>query len=208
MYNFQYTYNTQAATGFFAALGALVLVFIVFGLAIAAIMIVAEWKIFTKGKQPGWAALIPIYNQYILCKMVGVNPWWILIVFCAGILGIIPVIGTLASFVASIYFLILVSVSLARAFGKEDSFAIGLILLPIVFYPILAFGKDEFKGANPMNDIIFKDATSTDNVVADKVKEATSTSSKKSTGKANFCSNCGKKVTANTKFCPNCGKEV
>lgn len=207
MYNFQYTYNNDAATGFFAALGAFVLIFVLFALAISIFMIIAQWKIFTKGKQPGWAAIIPIYNQYILCKMVGINPWWILIVFCSGILNIVPIIGQLACIAVSIYFAILTNVSLARAFGKEDTFAIGLILLPIVFYPILAFGKDEFKGANPMNDIIFKDATSTDNVVADKVKEATSTS-KKSTGKANFCSNCGKKVTAGTKFCPNCGKEV
>ena len=40
------------------------------GLLIAVIVIAAMWKIFTKAGQPGWACLIPIYNIYILCKIV------------------------------------------------------------------------------------------------------------------------------------------
>lgn len=131
-------------------------IFMIIGLAIAIFMIISMWKIFEKAEKPGWAALIPFYNTYILCEMTGVNPWWILIVALSPILGVIPVIGSLASAAASIYFAILSSVSLARAFKKEDGFAVGLILLPIVFYPILAFGKEnKYVGKNPMNDIIF-----------------------------------------------------
>ena len=111
---------------------------------------------FKKANEEGWKALIPIYNTYTLCKIVGVNPWWILIVALSPVLNVIPVIGGLASLAASIYFSILLYVGLARSFKKEDAYAIGLILLPIIFLPILAFGKEnKYVGKNPMKDIIF-----------------------------------------------------
>ena len=47
---------------------------LIVGLLVAVIMIAAMWKIFTKAGQPGWASLIPIYNIYILCKIVGDPP--------------------------------------------------------------------------------------------------------------------------------------
>ncbi len=49
-----------------------------FGLLIALLLIVAMWKVFTKAGQPGWASIIPIYNIYIWCKIVGRPWWWIL----------------------------------------------------------------------------------------------------------------------------------
>ena len=46
-------------------------------------------------------------------------------------------------------------VGLARSFGLSGGFAAGLILLPYVFYPILAFGKSQYVGEGygyyPMN---------------------------------------------------------
>jgi hypothetical protein len=43
-------------------------------LAFTILMIAAWWKIFTKAGQPGWACIIPIYNLYVWCKIVG-RPW-------------------------------------------------------------------------------------------------------------------------------------
>ena len=178
-------------------------------------MIIANWKINEKGKQPGWAAIVPIYNQYILCKIVGVNPWWIVIVLCSSVIAGIPVIGPLVSAAASIYFLILLNVSLARSFGKEDSFAIGLILLPIVFYPMIAFGKNEYVGAKPMNDIVFKKISSTNNGSSNTnqtVDNNNSTDNNVSTEtvqpETKFCPNCGAKVEQGAKFCASCGGEI
>lgn len=94
-------------------------------LAFIALMIASMWKVYTKAGQPGWAAIIPIYNFIVLLKIVG-KPWW-------------WVIGMLIPFVNFIL-LIVVSVLLAKVFGKGIGFAIGLILLGFVFYPILAFG--------------------------------------------------------------------
>src|SRR5439155_10323147 len=64
----------------------------IFGLLVALLLIVAMWKVFTKAGQPGWATIIPIYNLYIWCKIVGRPGWWIillLIPFVNIIVGII-----------------------------------------------------------------------------------------------------------------------
>ena len=94
-------------------------------LAFIGLMIASMWKVYTKAGQPGWAAIVPIYNIIVLLKIVG-KPWW-------------WVIGFMIPFVNFIL-LIVIAVLLAKAFGKGIGFAIGLILLGFIFYPILAFG--------------------------------------------------------------------
>lgn len=126
-------------------------------LIIAILSIIAQWIIFAKAKQPGWAAIIPIYNTYIACKLTGVNPWWILIVILSPIFAFVPVVGWILPFAICLYFQILLNVGLARAFHKEDAFAIGLILLPVVFLLIIALGKTKYVGSRPMRDFIFDD---------------------------------------------------
>ena len=42
-------------------------------------VIVASWKVFTKAGQPGWAVLVPFYNIYVLCKIVGRPGWWLIL---------------------------------------------------------------------------------------------------------------------------------
>ena len=106
-------------------------IFVLVELAILVFFIVTFWKIFGKAGQPGWYSLIPIFNIYILLKIVG-RPWWWLILF------LIPIVGFIIA--------IVVTVDLAKSFGKGVGFAIGMILLGIVFYPILAFGKAEYQG--------------------------------------------------------------
>lgn len=195
-YNYNYgDFNIDGGSipdGFWHVLLAVGGIIIVITLIISLLILIAQWKMFKKGNQPGWAVLIPFYNQYIQCKMVGVNPWWILIVVIGSFISAIPVVGSIISLAASIYFMILLNVSTARAFGKDDSFAIGLILLPIVFYPILGFGKAEYVGdGNPMNDFVFK-----------KAKDVVDSNNSK------FCPHCGSKMNSASKFCPSCGKEV
>ena len=119
------------------------------------INIIGQWKTFSKANQPGWAAIIPIYNTYIACKIVGVNPWWIVIVILSPILVVIPIIGSLAEMALCIYFQVLLCVGMARSFGKSDGFAVGLFLLPIIFYLILGFDRSSYVGAKPMEDLLF-----------------------------------------------------
>ena len=98
-------------------------------LAVGVLMIAAMWKIFVKAGQPGWACIIPIYNAYIMLLIAGKPGWWV-------ILYLIPVV----SFIISI----IVSFAIAERFGQSGGFAIGLILLPMVFMPILGFGSAKY----------------------------------------------------------------
>ena len=156
-YTYDYGTTSSAAEGAGLALfGGLFIVYMLVCLAIAAVAIIGMWKVFTKAGKEGWKSLIPVYNIYTLCEIIGVSPWWILIVFVGGLVCIIPVIGWLAYMAATIYFGILVAKSTANAFGKDTGFAVGLYFLGPIFYCILGFGKAKYEGAKPMNDIIFK----------------------------------------------------
>ena len=155
-----YTYNYGnygAVDGAGLALfGGLFIVYMLICLAIAVVTIIGMWKVFTKAGKEGWKSLIPVYNLYTLCEIVGLSPWWILILFVGGIVAIIPIIGGLAYAAATIYFGILLAKSTANAFGKDTGFAVGLYFLAPIFFCILGFGSAKYEGANPMNDIIFK----------------------------------------------------
>ena len=94
------------------------------------LIIAAWWKIFSKAGQPGWAAIIPIYNLYVWCKIVGRPWWWILLM-------LIPLVNFII--------LIILFIDLAKSFGKGIGFAIGLILLSIIFFPILGFGSATYQ---------------------------------------------------------------
>src|SRR6267154_5767532 len=104
---------------------------IIFGLLIALVLIVAMWKVFTKAGQPGWASIIPIYNLYIWCKIVGRPWWWILLM-------LIPFVNFIVC--------IILCIDLAKSFGKGVGFGIGLALLGIIFFPILGFGSAQYQG--------------------------------------------------------------
>ena len=104
---------------------------IIFGLLIALLIIVAMWKVFTKAGQPGWASIIPIYNLYIWCKIVGRPWWWILLM-------LIPFVNFIVC--------IILCIDLAKSFGKGVGFGIGLALLGIIFFPILGFGSAQYQG--------------------------------------------------------------
>ena len=100
-------------------------------LLIALLVIVAMWKVFTKAGQPGWATIIPIYNLYIWCKIVGRPWWWILLM-------LIPFVNFII--------LIILNIDLAKSFGKGAGFGIGLTLLGVIFAPILGFGSAQYQG--------------------------------------------------------------
>ena len=97
--------------------------------AYAILIIAAWWKIFSKAGQPGWAAIIPIYNWIVWCKIVGRPAWWVLLLLIC-----FPI------------FFIILSIDLAKSFGKGVGFAVGLILLSIIFFPILGFGSATYQG--------------------------------------------------------------
>jgi hypothetical protein len=100
-------------------------------LAIGVVMIAAMWKLFTKAGQPGWAAIVPIYNIIVLLKIVGKPLWWL-------ILFMIPFVNFVI--------MLLLCIELAKSFGKSTGFGIGLLFLGVIFFPMLAFGNDRYMG--------------------------------------------------------------
>ncbi len=97
----------------------------------APVWIVAMWKVYTKADRPGWAVIIPIYNIYVWCKIVGRPGWWVILLF-------IPIVNFVID--------IILSIDLARSYGKGAGFGIGIFFLPIIFLPILGFGSATYEG--------------------------------------------------------------
>jgi hypothetical protein len=48
----------------------------------------------------------------------------------------------------NIYIFFVISIAIAKAFGKDSGFGIGLALLGFIFYPILGFGSSVYKGTD------------------------------------------------------------
>lgn len=134
-----------------ATLNTVIAIIVTAGVAVLILVILSYWNIFTMAGKPGWAALIPIYNTYIMSHITFGNISYFIayiaaLVFCLtkeffeiGSLGYVADIVSL-----SLYFLY--NLKLSKAFGKSIGFAIGLILLPFIFFPILGFGKAEYIG--------------------------------------------------------------
>jgi hypothetical protein len=99
-------------------------------LAVAVLLIAAIWRVFTKASQPGWAAIIPIYNTIVLLRVAG-KPWWWLL------LMLIPLVNTVI--------VILTLIGLADNFGKGVGFVLGLVFLSPIFILILGFGGSTYQ---------------------------------------------------------------
>ncbi len=121
----------------------------IFAFAIYVLLIIAWWKIFTKAGEAGWKSLIPIYNTYILCRIININFWiYILAIpFGLGILtGIVPTLGILTG-IYMLFLTIFLAIKLGDAFKKGAGFKVGLVLFAPVFYLILAFDNSKYVGA-------------------------------------------------------------
>ena len=89
------------------------------------------WGMFTKAGEPGWASMVPLYNLFVLLKIVGRPAWWFVLCF-------IPLVNIIIS--------ILVSIDAAKSYGKEAGFGIGIWILPFIFLPILSWGSAQYTG--------------------------------------------------------------
>ena len=94
-------------------------------------MIASMWKVFVKAGEPGWAAIVPVYNLVVLLKITGKPLWW-LAMFC------IPF--------ANLVVIVMIMIHLAKCFGKSAGFGVGLVVLGVVFFPVLAFGDARYQG--------------------------------------------------------------
>lgn len=154
---------------------------------------VGRYKMFKKANIEGWKAFIPIYNTVLECELSGVSTNWVIVSvglsFCMFFLGPLAIIAV----AGQLYFSIILALSLAKSYGKSESFGIGLLFLGPIFYPILGFDKSEYIGPKPMNDFVFGPKNSTDD-------------SNKQTDQEIRCIRCGSPLSKEDKFCPQCGE--
>ncbi len=100
-----------------------------FVLILALIALVGCWKVFTKAKRPGWAILIPIYNTYVVLKIIN-RPWWWLLLL------LVPLVN--------IFVAIMMMYELSLAFGKGLGYTLLLVLLPFIGFIMLGFGDAKY----------------------------------------------------------------
>ena len=111
----------------------------VIALALIVIVLISMSKILKKAERSPILGLIPIYNYVPLLEITNMPKHYV-------ILFIIPIIN--------IPFLLMFNIQLAKLFKKNQTFGIGLLVAPFIFYPILAFSTSEYIGINlvAMND--------------------------------------------------------
>lgn len=95
------------------------------------LLIVAQWKLFTKAGEAGWKSLIPIYNMYVMFQIIYGNGIKFLLL-------LIPFFNIIVE--------IAMMIRLAQVYGKGVGFGIGLIFFPNIFTLILAFGDSTYVG--------------------------------------------------------------
>ena len=139
--SYDYSYNLNSAdlsTASIASLSAFLGAYMIVILAIVVLQIIAMWKIFTKAGEKGWKSIIPIYSTVILFKISGLSPWLILIYLAS----FIPIAGP----IAIIALTAVLAYKLAKSFGKDGAWAVGIFFLSVIFYMILGFGGSTYVG--------------------------------------------------------------
>ena len=199
--------TSDISNGLIAALGGFFAFFVIIVIAVVVVQIVASVKVFQKAGVDGWKAIIPYYNTWVKCEIAGVVWWFFLLVLATSITSVLGLVALapLAGLV-SLFGSFAVNYNLAIKFGKDPiGYGIGLTLLPVVFYSILAFGDAKYNDAE-----VSTYGPIPESKVAE-VKEkhetkANQTTTEKKTAKAKFCKNCGAELDGG-KYCSNCGSE-
>ena len=124
-YSDYYDYYNYSSTPTFNPLPTII------SLVLCVFVLVCMWIVFRKAGKPGWAAIVPFYNLYVLFEITWGSGMRFLLL-------LIPIYNIILS--------IQTQVRLAKAFGKSGGFAAGLIFLPYIFIPLLAFGKETYQG--------------------------------------------------------------
>lgn len=170
-----YTYRTTTYTSPYATssvdatqLGAFFAGFAIFFITMIIIgrlvNMALTWGVYKKGGYKGWEGIVPFYNNYCLYKMAGVSVG----LFVVSIF--IPVVNIYMYF------------ELAKKFGKDPIYGLGLFFLGIIFMPILGYGSAEYQGEVAENTASTTDETAT-TAATTEAKPAAKTSTKKSSTK-------------------------
>lgn len=93
--------------------------------------IIGLCKLYIKAGEPGWKAIVPIYNTMTMAKIALWNPW-------LGLLVLLPVVGWLVMLYISFKFI--------KQFNVSDGMAVLSLLIAPIVYLIVGFGEYEYIG--------------------------------------------------------------
>lgn len=111
-------------------------VYLIIVLGLMILQIVAMWKLFAKAGEPGWAAIVPFYNSWVLFKITWGSGAYMFLLF-------LPV-GNMIVMFATLF-------KLASSYGKGVGYGFGLIFFSAIMLPVLAFSRSEYKGPSGNN---------------------------------------------------------
>ncbi|WP_296193811.1 DUF5684 domain-containing protein [uncultured Microbacterium sp.] len=113
--------SVQAVTG---SVGGVV------GFIVYVLYVIALWKVFSKAGYPGFLAIIPIVNVFVLVKIAGFSAWF-------GLLYLIPIVNVI--------FHLILSLRVGKNFGHGAVFSVILLWwLSIIGFFIIGYGKDTY----------------------------------------------------------------
>lgn len=137
----------------------IVIAVIVIGFLLWLFIKICQWVIFQKAGQAGWKSLIPIYETFVMLRIIRRPQWWGMLIIGVSIVQLIisslledssnnsislEIISSIATLIALIYS-VRITHGLSRSFGRGIGFTLGLLFLPYIFYPILAFGSSSYQ---------------------------------------------------------------
>lgn len=204
-----YGYTDYSAIGALAG-GLIIFVLIIafISLAVSIIQIIGLWKVFKKAGKGGWESIIPVYSNWVLVEISGLNWWWFLFFFAPLVLAFLGLawLGSLAYLFAvfNCYY------NISKKFNKGVGFAICLTIFTPICIPILGLSKDCVYDNNisVSNNGVFESSNNTNvNYNYQNANQTMDNNLENTQAQFSFCGNCGTKLDNNAIFCPNCGKK-
>lgn len=142
-------------------------VMLVVSLAMAVLQIIAQWKLFEKAGEHGWASLIPLYNYFVMTRIATGSNFlgWIYMAICGVYIALTFVANIILGFssgdeVGIAYIMIMlalfglmipvcviagyVSYMFGKSYGKPTAWNVCMIFFAPILMIIMGFDKNAF----------------------------------------------------------------